>query len=585
MSRIEWTRVSADDIEEAVSMFICRIYPRAFRVRASSGDGGIDVCVPASKEHFDVYQVKKFAQNLTSKQKKQAEKSHARIARYAADRGWTIDNWYLTMPLDPTKENLIWLDELAKSKSFPCEWRGLSHVDGWAAKFPEVVDYYFDKGRAILNEELARFTAVSGLQITSDSLVNAGNFSSLEPSNVINGITQLRESLNKRDPHYCYDFAVSGAPPAANEPVAVPGTLAARSVRQIGESYVTFDVHARCAESLNERPITAQMKLRAKAGTAEARDLEEFAKFGRAPRVPIAVSDMAVDMPGGLGMESSAGLVRILEPDLEQSSFERRLDILSPAREVLSSINLKMYPPMQSADGKGASNRGVDKSGVFEIETLTILGPPIQMQLRFTRGDIQGKYPDEVEPALSMFDYFRPGNKFRMSRVRGSKDVDMLDIPPDLLSKEDAAHNAVLLRYVRALTVIQEHTDVEIRIPKYETLEELHIPETLQAAQLLEGEVLQGRWQSSTVVLPADAPDPEESGPVVGAEPLVLDVGGSQVDLGMRRIVLESAKAARTEIDSDGDKVVTFEPASENDIVRVDWLDPAGIESSDAPIE
>ncbi|MBF6079262.1 hypothetical protein ACWDSF_17385 [Nocardia beijingensis] len=584
MSRIEWTRVSADDIEEAVSMFICRIYPRAFRVRASRGDGGIDVCVPVSKDHFDVYQVKKFAHNLTAKQKQQAKKSHDRIARYAADRGWTIDNWYLTMPLDPTNENLTWLNELANSGTFPCEWRGLSHVDGWAAAFPDVVDYYFDNGRAILNEELARFTAISGLRFSSDSPVHAGNFSSLAPSDVINGITQLRETLNKRDPHYSYDFAVSGTPPTAEEPIEIPKTLAARSVRQIGESYVTFDVHARCAESLNERPITARMNFRPEAGTDEAKDLEEFIKFGRAPRVPIPVSDMAVDMPGGLGMESSAGMVRILEPDLEQESFERRLDILSPTCEVLSSINLKMYPPMQSPDSKGAFNRGVDNSGVFEIETLTILDPALQMTLRFTRNDIQGKFPDEVEPALSMISELRPGNKFRMSRVRGSKEVDIQDIPTDLLTKEDAAHNDALLRYVRALLVIQKHTDVEIRIPKYDTLEDLNIPETLRVARLLEGEVFRARWQSSTVALPADAPDPEP-GPVVGSEPLILDIGGSQVALGMKRIVLESAKVARIEIDPDGDKVVTFEPASGNDTVRVDWLDPAGAESSDSAPE
>lgn len=68
MSRVPWTRYEGDDIEAVAAMCICRKNPSARRIRPSRGDGGIDVYVPLGDNHVVVYQVKKFAENLTSNQ-------------------------------------------------------------------------------------------------------------------------------------------------------------------------------------------------------------------------------------------------------------------------------------------------------------------------------------------------------------------------------------------------------------------------------------------------------------------------------------------------------------------------------------
>ena len=112
MSRLPWTRYDGDDIEAVVSLFVCREFPDAFRVRPSRGDGGIDVCVPVSPGHVEIYQVKKFADNLDTSQKTQIVESHKRIQDYARTRNWAIDKWHLTLPLDPTPENTQWFEEL-----------------------------------------------------------------------------------------------------------------------------------------------------------------------------------------------------------------------------------------------------------------------------------------------------------------------------------------------------------------------------------------------------------------------------------------------------------------------------------------
>jgi hypothetical protein len=65
MPRVEWSRYSGDDVEHLVAMLMCRENPNAERIRPSSGDGGIDVRVPVGTG-FEIYQVKRFAQNLAA---------------------------------------------------------------------------------------------------------------------------------------------------------------------------------------------------------------------------------------------------------------------------------------------------------------------------------------------------------------------------------------------------------------------------------------------------------------------------------------------------------------------------------------
>jgi hypothetical protein len=110
VTRVEWTRTEPGDIEQVVSMLLCRENPSAVRVRASRGDGGIDVLAPAENgAGVAVYQVKSFSSNLTASQKAQVERSFRRVLDYAKGRGLQMTEWYLTLPIDPTNENLAWL--------------------------------------------------------------------------------------------------------------------------------------------------------------------------------------------------------------------------------------------------------------------------------------------------------------------------------------------------------------------------------------------------------------------------------------------------------------------------------------------
>ena len=133
MTRIEWTRTEPGDIEHLVAMLLCRENPAATHIRPSRGDGGIDVLVPADDgSGIIVYQVKSFHSNLTASQKAQVERSFHRLVDFAKAHDLKVLEWYLTLPLDPTTENLLdWLADLTAGHDLTVGWRGLNFLVGY----------------------------------------------------------------------------------------------------------------------------------------------------------------------------------------------------------------------------------------------------------------------------------------------------------------------------------------------------------------------------------------------------------------------------------------------------------------------
>ena len=57
--RIPWERISGDEAETIIAVYVCRENPDAVKVRPSRGDGGIDLLCKRDDDTYDVYQVKK----------------------------------------------------------------------------------------------------------------------------------------------------------------------------------------------------------------------------------------------------------------------------------------------------------------------------------------------------------------------------------------------------------------------------------------------------------------------------------------------------------------------------------------------
>jgi hypothetical protein len=557
-------------------MFLCRELPHAYRIRPSRGDGGVDVCVPVSPGHVEIYQVKKFAENLSSNQKQQIVKSHKRIQKYAKKRNWTIDKWHLTLPLERTPENDEWLEKLEATSTFPCKWVGLAPIEGWAAEHSDIIDYYLEGGRERLQEEIAKWAAIARMPMSGPLATTPQGFANLEPAAVEHQLATLRDTLNKRDPHFQYDITISNQP--AEPPRGTGGypALVASTSRQIGDSYVTFHVLAKCAEALNERPITVTGTLTVRTGSDEDREFTEFQKFGRVPTVPLDITDLVVNMPGGLGGEFAAGRVILGQPQTE-GTFERRLAVLSRANEKLAEVDLTMGPTRTNHDGTGLSVHGTDSADFLSVEMLSeIRDGTTNMKVRLHRKDPTGHFPDKIEQALALLYHFKAPNRMRLAQMRGYAQ-HIQDIPAAPRSADSVEWNEFLLRYVNALIAVQQYTTVELKIPDLAHEDFHHVEELLQAARLLAGEVLEAPWERIRFTLHAGITPPEELQQAIFQQELNVVIGGETIELGAVLVAIDVAEVANTRTESNGAMTAELVPALGQDIAHLRWLGQASI--------
>lgn len=512
-------------------MMICRVRPHGYRIRPSQGDGGIDVCVPASEGHVEIYQVKKFASNLTSGQQAQIKRSHARVADYAKQRGWTIDKWHLVLPLDPTPGNTTFLEEEVQAKAdFPCFWVGLPVIEGWVALYPEVVDYYLNDWNDRLKREIADFLSMSSLGVSIGSVqgtsVAVDEYADLSPALAVPRIEALARTLNRHDPHYTFEIHIVYQEPtrALLREMSSSSGAVAISVRQLEDCFIVFAVVSRCVESQFERPIQAKVTLEAKVGSDAERDLREFRMYGRIPDAPFAASGISLELPGGLGGQLGAGNVAVVpSPLATHETVRHRYTIIDPDGVELASLEVVSQGKTVNYDNTGLSLSSTDASGVLTLEVLSSINQPepvaagegdepamptVDMILRYQRQDPSGKFPDEVEPALRFLAHFHAPNLLNMAPARGNGASFTHKLPVSEGADRRARTAGDEAQYVEALAEVQKHTDVELRIPDLSTESDDARSSVKFAALILRGQTVSGHWESLQFAGDLDA-DPE----------------------------------------------------------------------------
>jgi hypothetical protein len=422
MARVEWTRTEPGDIEQVVSMLLCRENPSAIRIRPSRGDGGIDVLAPSSDgTGVAVYQVKSFSSNLTAGQKAQAERSFRRVLDYATGRGLHVTEWYLTLPLDPTNDNLEWLSGFTTGHGITAEWRGLGFLEGLAGTYPAVIDYYLRDGKDRLQAALESITAVLRTSMrlapaTTVAKTQAGSpHGPLTPAETATTLAVLHATLNEHDPHFSYDFSVDSACPQVPDQ---PGLVAAVQEGD-GERWVTFKVFARCAESLVERPVPLSVSITAEPGSDLCRDIEAFDRYGTPFTAPAGIIDAELDLPGGLGGSVTGGSVRLEPPAAPGSAaYDIRLQIVDQTGEVVAETLVHMQPPTTGPSRRGVRAHGTEQHSVFTFEVLTDLEAQT-VSYTVHRNDLTGRPPGQLLPGLGLLREFRYPYGLRVARPFG----------------------------------------------------------------------------------------------------------------------------------------------------------------------
>jgi hypothetical protein len=531
MARVEWTRIDRDDLEHLVAMLLCRENPAAQRIRASAGDGGIDVLVPlGGDDGLAIYQAKAFSANLTSSQKEQIEHSYRRLKQFASDRELKISKWYLTLPLDGTHENHMWLATITNTTNDYEQWRGLAYLDGLAAKFPEVVDYYLADGRDRLQQAMQSLAAAIGI----------GGFpppTELTGGSSIDGLAGIHETINKCDPHYRYDFAVSGTRPPL--PADENNLVAAVQVER-ERVWVTFKIFAKCIESLRERPIPFNLSVDLRQAPPQLREeLHNFHQYGLPATAPAGTVDFVTDLPGGLGGAFSGGSATLGPIQVVGgSTYQLRLRVLKPDGEPVSETLVDMAVPTTGVSGQGFGARGVERNGVFALRILTDLETNL-IKLSLEPQDLTGISPIDAIPALRLVGAFTAPNLMQIAQPYGPPDTEAMPIPAEGGAID---LDELVVAYVEALAQLQSKTSVQLKIPNFDLVTRKEALELIEAARLLRGEGVKFRWSQVPVDLHSPPTEtPTESITLLLRQQLNITVEGTPIHLGLKQVYFPSA--------------------------------------------
>jgi hypothetical protein len=555
MSRIAWSTLSGNDVESLVAIMLYNKYPRAVRIRPSQGDYGIDLIIPndTDPDGQDVWQVKKFATNLTKSQKSQIDESFKSALVSMIRQNTRMVNWYLIMPLDPTPENHFdWfdalpqrvLDSLRADKKLQLTPEELEHAEAWishadtnigwcgltacealAANYPAVADYYVRDGKERLQEAVSDLAAI--LKTDGDLSTPTGGTSILEPGDILDHLDRLSKTLEGH-PFFRYGFGVF---PTAPSIIPKPGIIAA-SMRDLSDGRVALiEIYARFDEALDYHPLSLKLKFVFDDGGDVERNVRDWVKYGTPLSAPVIAES---DLPGGFVPPVIEGTATTSSPS--EASFTLRFRIVSPDDQVLASIQCKMTR-RSGIIGAGFHTNGHDASGCMHI---SIKGDATDghASLSVSSSDISGHEVADVVDAVLFTRHMMAPNRLQMAAKYGEFHK---------LWEIEEPHGQwppAIATYVEALTVIQEHTSQTIRVPEVTAITGNDVYELRQVARLLSGRTLIGTW--TAFQFPAGkgaAPfDPEGHYELALFEALTAHVGETEIALGTAVCTMTSAR-------------------------------------------
>jgi hypothetical protein len=563
MARVEWSRHSGDDVELAIAIMLSRDNKGAMRIKPSRGDKGIDILVPV-EGGYEVYQVKSYTGEIDRTRKRHIKQSWKRLNQYVEESSLNVTAWHLAMPEDATIPNLSWLAELTEGAAFSCDWRGLNFVDGLAAKYPDVIDYYFRDGKDRLEGTLRGFMSITNLGTASQGHVPA--------SLAVPTLQALHTTVNSIDPHYYYDLAIEtlteGEPPP--HPHIRPMMVVAQ-VAIIGSQCITVTVIARYIDAIKDRPVPINVRLDLSQYPEAREQLQQMMDYGTSFQSPAGVASGTLDLPGGLGGSYEGMTVRFGSSHSGNTGpFNLRLQVNDEDGSVLATALAYMERPTVGVTGTQHRSTGREQHGAFICETL-FDSQTGKFSINFNPADLTGTHPAKVRDGLLFASLLKHPNTLQVGTEFGpiGRERSPLSASADLSFTFEC-----IQQVLGALATIQEHTNVEIRTPD---LTATHIETTrewLRAAALLRGQQIEATWTTPLVIqIPGGGSDlvtiDFEVSTLVLEEPLIVEIGEVQVPLGAKLTQIPGARLVEAHSDIDDHVVtVTYEP-SDSDIVTI----------------
>jgi hypothetical protein len=518
MARVEWSRYPGEEIETVIAIMLCREYPNANRPKPARGDGGIDLLVPGA-DGAAIYQIKGYTGNLTLAQKRHIKESWEALAKYSAANSLKVSEWNLVIPENLTNEQREWVEELTKDADFPCHLHTLDFVEGLVAKYSDVIDYYLRDGKDRLDGAVKTYLSI----ISPDT--------STEPAASQKRIVDLHEALNKFDPHYRYDFAVDSLETGQECPAMPTDTpwLVAAVQQNHGNRCITYKIFARFAEATNERPVPGRFTLVAEPGSELESQIEDWIEFG-APLQNVPATDIFAGLPGGFEATLSSGFVSLrASGPIPEAVSEITIDLLDPDGSRVESLDFVTDEVTTGQERTAVRSTGHERLAdvvTFELRASSISSQPtVQITLR----DITGKRPSDVLPSLRFISGLRPPRRIQISIRNGPALTPPGAFNNELISDADG-HNMIIA--CEALTEIQKAVFVRITIPDLATTTWNTLESWINAATILRGEQLSGKWHEVKVHLPPGTDPMPGVGALLNRGPWTVQIGDNTYSIG-----------------------------------------------------
>lgn len=536
MGPVEWTRLEGGQVEAVVAMFVNREHPSSVRITPSRGDGGVDILDRgAGPDGSDiVYQVKRYTDKVTSRQKAEIKNSLETVSSDKRWSGLTVTQWHLVTPWDPSPEAETWLQGLG-DPSIRKIWHGLTWTDQQAAKYDDVVDYYLHGGRALIEKTYAEVMSLLAAPKVTEGLT------------VPEVAQRLQDAVKAlgHDPHYRYELRLGeGTPPPPPKNGERPGLVMQCLTAEKGGSWITVDIIARCAASTDERPITVQGTFKAEPDSAFAHQLDAFATYGAPFTSPAGAFDGVIDAPGGLGGPLTSATVKLGPTDDQGlgANQDMHLEVIDPNNATLAAVDIHRVERSQGV-------RGGIRAVLEEVHGLFTLEDRYDLENNHGRrslsfGQVTGQPVNVAYKAIKVLSEMRAPNKLRLSvrhtaPKRGVVDPNVgFDWDTDTLD-----YLAALSRALETLAYLQEHASEAILAPDFAAVPHEQFGTWRRTAALLRGEEITTTYPEGGCLMIDFATDITlaEGEDLAVQLPLSVQVGEQVVALGHQLMTLPNA--------------------------------------------
>jgi hypothetical protein len=488
--RIPWERYDGDTVEAVAAICLLREHPHGVRRMPSQGDHGIDILVRHDDGSWTVYQVKRYTARLNATHKAAITKSWNRLRDHVANTGVSLREWFVVRPRDPSAQDDVWLEELTANSGVRVQWLGLANFDAWATKFPEVIDYYLYGGKTEAMEY-----ALRALSATHMLAVNAEN-NELSQHNVEMGLMAMYANVNKKDPHYRYEYAVTRAD-GNNDLVQLArqdGLVWAQDVEQDGVRVRTF-AYSRYDLAAEDSPLQFDVHLRPQS-EGQSESLEGFFNYG------LPIESMPGEVRGTLpGLEASGQEIVEISflPSQSASSSSGTYDLFIDVTGLDQvSVEVQMSPVATGKMGWSWSGRVGPEVG------FVIFGDHDGSNTSFSVAtfNVEGMAPHKAYAALLLHQLTYCAGSLEIKVPRGPVAVAIATSGSEATPPVESA----AMRVIKALMRLQRVIPSALKVPSLDSTSPEDISMWLRAGVLLSGRPHRADWVKVDIT---PAPDTE----------------------------------------------------------------------------